>query len=104
MRDRSPLAPMRGTPAAMPIKQWKVDLATPEGPAGIKSGLLPAMMSGRMTECGEAKMTHSDLVKVEIHGPDIFVAMRGACFRVKYRKEERPWLVAREYGLDDPGA
>jgi hypothetical protein len=60
-------------------------LATPpEGPAGIKSGLLPAMTSGRMPECGEGKMTHSDLIKVEIHGPDIFVAMRGTCFKVRY--------------------
>ena len=49
-------------------------------------------------------MTHSDLVKVEVQGWDIFVAMRGTCFRAKYRKQEAPWLVAREYGPDDPGA
>ena len=49
-------------------------------------------------------MTHSDRVKVDVQGPDIFVAMRGTCFRVKYRKQEAPWLIAREYGPDDPGA
>jgi len=36
--------------------------------------------------------------------PDISVAMRGTCFRVRYRKQEAPWLVAHEYGPDDPGA
>jgi hypothetical protein len=49
-------------------------------------------------------MIHSDLVKVDVQGPDILVAMRGTCFRVRYRKQESPWLVAREYGPDDPGA
>jgi hypothetical protein len=49
-------------------------------------------------------MMHSDLIKIEIQGRDISVAMRGTCFRAKYRKDERPWLVAREYGPDDPGA
>ena len=49
-------------------------------------------------------MTHSDLMKVEVRGPDIFVAMRGTCFRIKYRKKEAPWLVALDYGPDDPGA
>ena len=49
-------------------------------------------------------MTHSDLVKVEVQGADISVAMRGTCFRVKYRKQEAPWLIAREYGPDDPDA
>ena len=46
-------------------------------------------------------MTHSDLVKVEVQGADISVAMRGTCFRVKYRTLEPPWLVAREYGPDE---
>ena len=46
-------------------------------------------------------MTHSDLVKVEVQGADIYVAMRGTCFRVKYRKQEALWLVAQEYGPDD---
>jgi hypothetical protein len=49
-------------------------------------------------------MTHSDLVKVEVQGTDILVALRGTCFRVKYRKKEAPWLIAQEYGPDDPDA
>ena len=52
---------------------------------------------------GGDHMIHSDLVKVEVQGADIF-AMRGTCFRVKYRKQEAPWLIAQEYGPDDPGA
>ena len=49
-------------------------------------------------------MTHSDFVKVDVQGPDIVVAMRGTCFRVKYQKQAAPWLIAREYGPDDPRA
>jgi hypothetical protein len=49
-------------------------------------------------------MTHSDLMKLEVQGAAIFVAMRGTCFRMKYRKPEAPWLVALDYGPDDPGA
>jgi hypothetical protein len=49
-------------------------------------------------------MIHSDLMKVEVQGPEILVAMRGTCFRMKYRKQEAPWLAVREYGPDDPGA
>ena len=49
-------------------------------------------------------MTHSDLVRIEVQGADILVAMRGTCFRVKYRKQEAPWLIAYEYGPDDPDA
>jgi hypothetical protein len=30
--------------------------------------------------------------------------MRGTCFRVKYRKQEAPWLSVQEYGPDDPDA
>ena len=28
----------------------------------------------------------------------------GTCFRVKYRKQEAPWLSVQEYGPDDPDA
>ena len=49
-------------------------------------------------------MTHSDLVRIEVQGADILVAMRGTCFRVKYRKQAAPWLIAYEYGPDDPDA
>lgn len=62
------------------------------------------MISGRMADAGEDHMIHSDLVKVEVQGADIFVAMRGTCFRVKYRKQEAPWLIAQEYAPDDPDA
>ena len=43
-------------------------------------------------------MTHSDLVRIEVQGADILVAMRGTCFRVKYRKQEAPWLMRRNTG------
>ena len=42
-------------------------------------------------------MTHSDLVRIEVQGAD-------TCFRVKYRKQEAPWLSVQEYGPDDPDA
>lgn len=57
-----------------------------------------------MPDAGEDRMTHSDLLKVEVQGADILVALRGTCFRVKYRKREAPWLIAQEYGPDDPDA
>ena len=44
-------------------------------------------------------MTHSDL-RVEVQGSHILVAMRGACLRAKYRKQDAPWLVPEEYGQD----
>ena len=49
-------------------------------------------------------MTHSDRIRAEVQGPDIFVAIRGTCLRMRYRKEDAPWLVPREYGPDDPDA
>jgi hypothetical protein len=49
-------------------------------------------------------MTHSELVRIEVRGADILVAMRGTCFRVKYRKQGAPWLCVQEYGPDDPDA
>jgi homogentisate 1,2-dioxygenase len=49
-------------------------------------------------------MTHSELVRIEVQGADILVAMRGTCFRVKYRKQAAPWLSVQEYGPDDPDA
>ena len=48
-------------------------------------------------------MTHSNL-RVEVLGNTIMVAMRGTCFRAKYRKQEAPWLATDEYGPDDPEA
>lgn len=43
-------------------------------------------------------------LKVEVIGPSIIVAMRGTCFRAKFRKQEAPWLATDEYGPDDPEA
>ena len=48
-------------------------------------------------------MNHSNL-KVEVQGTQLLVAMRGTCFRAKYRKQEAPWLATEEYGPDDPEA
>ncbi len=48
-------------------------------------------------------MTHWNL-KVEVQGTYILVAVRGTCFRAKYRKQEAPWLATDEYGPDDPEA
>jgi len=48
-------------------------------------------------------MIHSNL-RVEVLGNTIMVAMRGTCFRAKYRKQEAPWLATDEYGPDDPDA
>jgi hypothetical protein len=48
-------------------------------------------------------MTHSNL-RVDVRGNTILVAMRGTCFRAKYRKQEAPWLATDEFGPDDPDA
>jgi hypothetical protein len=48
-------------------------------------------------------MTHSNLW-VEVQGPFIVVALRGTCLRVKYRRQEAPWLATDEYWPDDPEA
>jgi hypothetical protein len=44
-------------------------------------------------------MAHSKL-RVEVRGPYILVAMRGTCFKAKYRKQEAPWLAMDEYAED----
>ena len=41
-------------------------------------------------------MIHSNL-RVEVLGSYILVAMRGTCFRAKYRKQDAPWLAVDEY-------
>ena len=43
-------------------------------------------------------MSHSNL-RVEIRVPDL-VAMRGTCFKAKYRKQEAPWLAMDEDAED----
>ena len=73
------------------------------GSISLKSPVLPAIDVDVCRLAGE-DMTHSDLVRIEVQGADILVAMRGTCFRVKYRKQEAPWLSVQEYGPDDPDA
>ena len=41
-------------------------------------------------------MIHSNL-RVEVLGSYILVAMRGTCFRAKYRKQDAAWLAVDEY-------
>jgi hypothetical protein len=82
-----------------------ISATLPEGSVGIKSALLPGNDEWAYARnTGEADMTHSDRIRAEVQGPDIFVAMRGTCLRMKYRKEDAPWLIAREYGPEDPDA
>ena len=47
-------------------------------------------------------MIHSNL-RIEVQGSYILVAMRGTCFRAKYRKQDAPWLAMDEY-VEDPEA
>jgi hypothetical protein len=42
-------------------------------------------------------MTHSNLT-VEVQDVYILVALRGTCFRAKYRKQEATWLATDEWG------
>jgi len=44
-------------------------------------------------------MIHSKL-RVEIQGSYILVAMRGTCFRARYRKQDAPWLAIDEWVED----
>jgi hypothetical protein len=44
-------------------------------------------------------MIHSNL-RVEVEGFYIVVAMRGTCFRAKYRKQDAPWLAMAESAED----
>ena len=44
-------------------------------------------------------MIHSKL-RVEVQGFYIVVAMRGTCFRAKYRKQDAPWLAMAESAED----
>jgi hypothetical protein len=41
---------------------------------------------------------------VEVQGTHILVALRGTCFRAKFRIQHAPWLAVEEYGPDDPEA
>jgi hypothetical protein len=60
--------------------------------------------SGRMPNAqGGLGMTHSNL-KVEALGPCIYVAMRGSCLRMTFRRQEAPWLSVYDLGPDDADA
>ena len=43
-------------------------------------------------------------LRVEVQGFYILVAMRGTCFRAKYRKQDAPWLALDEYAGDAEAA
>lgn len=45
-------------------------------------------------------MIRSNL-RVDVHDPYILVALRGTCFRAKYRRQDAPWLATDEYGPED---
>jgi hypothetical protein len=47
-------------------------------------------------------MIHSNL-RIEVQGSYILVALRGTCFRAKYRRQDAPWLAMDEYA-EDPEA
>ena len=79
--------------------------ATPlRGSVSLKSPVLPAIDVGVCRLAGED--CHDPLGLGEERGPRRRDPSRhaGTCFRVKYRKQEAPWLVTREYGPDDPDA
>ena len=44
-------------------------------------------------------MIHSKL-RIEVQGSYILVALRGTCFRAKYRKQDAPWLALDEWVED----
>lgn len=43
-------------------------------------------------------------LKVDVHGPEISVYVRGTCLKTTYRKGDAPWLVCTELRADDPEA
>ena len=43
-------------------------------------------------------------IKVDVHGPEISVSVRGTCLKTTYRKGDAPWLVCIELKTDDPQA
>ena len=69
----------------------------------LKSTVLPAIDVDLCRLAGEED-DPLGIGEIEVQGADILVAMRGTCFRVKYRKQEAPWLSVQEYGPDDPDA
>jgi hypothetical protein len=43
-------------------------------------------------------------LKVDVHGREISIYVRGTCLRMTYRKGDAPWLVCTEFGPDDSEA
>jgi len=43
-------------------------------------------------------------LKVDVHGPEISISVRGTCLKTTYRKGDAPWLVCTELKADDPQA
>jgi hypothetical protein len=43
-------------------------------------------------------------LRLDVHGPEISICLRGTCLRTTYRKGDAPWLVCTELGPEDPDA
>jgi hypothetical protein len=43
-------------------------------------------------------------LRVDVHGPEISIQVRGTCLKMTYRKGDVPWLVCTELRADDPEA
>ena len=57
-----------------------------------------APLSRRWPGPGETNDDPLENLRVDVHEPYILVALRGTCFRAKYRKQDAPWLATDEYG------
>ena len=58
-----------------------------------------APLSRRWPGTGETVLTM--IRSIDVHDPYILVALRGTCFRAKYRRQDAPWLATDEYGPED---
>ena len=63
-----------------------------------------APLSRRWPGTGETNDDPLENLRVDVHDPYILVALRGTCFRAKYRRQDAPWLATDEYGPEDPEA
>jgi hypothetical protein len=43
-------------------------------------------------------------LRVDVHGTEISIQVRGTCLKMTYRKGDAPWLVCTELRADDPEA
>jgi hypothetical protein len=57
--------------------------------------------SRRWPGTGETNDDPLENLRVDVHDPYILVALRGTCFRAKYRRQDAPWLATDEYGPED---